>query len=195
MSEQPCASTDATGIPEDTDDIASLSSKKAEKLFPESADEQKGKESRKEGVKDSSITGYRLVDMEILSSVFSSLRCTDCGSFSLTLTENQFKRSGCASCLRLFCENCGWRSEFHSSKKQTQSFEVNRRLVYTMRSLAKGHGGAKKFCTLMNMPPPSAANQDQEHNKKRRKVLRGKKKRKEDKNQSKEGVTYAAGQF
>ena len=64
-----------------------------------------------------------------------------------------------------------------------------------MRSLGKGHGGAKKFCTLMNMPPPSAANQDQEHNKKRRKVLRGKKKRKEDKNQSKEGVTYAAGQF
>ena len=26
-----------------------------------------------------------------------------------------------------------------------------------MRSLGKGHGGAKKFCTLMNMPPPSAA--------------------------------------
>jgi len=36
---------------------------------------------------------------------------------------------------------------------------------------------------------------DQEQNKKRRKVLRGKKKRKEDKNQSTEGVTYAAGQF
>ena len=78
-------------------------------------------------------------------------------SFSLTLTENRFKGNGCASCLRLFCDNCGWRSEFHSSKKQTQSFEVNRRLVYTMRLLGKGHGGAKKFCTLMNMPPPSAA--------------------------------------
>ena len=108
-------------------------------------------------VKDSSITGYRLVDMEILCSVFSLLRCADCGSFTLKLTENQFNRSGCASCLRLFCKNCGWRSEFYSSKKQTQSFEVNRRLVYTMRSLGKRHGGAKKFCTLMNMPPPSAA--------------------------------------
>lgn len=75
VSEEPCASTDANGIPEDTEDIASVSSKKAEKLFPESADEQKGKESSKDGVKDSSITGYRLVDMEILSSVFSSLRC------------------------------------------------------------------------------------------------------------------------
>ena len=39
-----------------------------------------------------------------------------------------------------------------------------------------------------------AVYKDQEHNKKRRKVLRGKKKRKEDKNQSTEGVTYAAGQ-
>lgn len=137
VSEEPCPSTDANRIPEDTEDIASVSSKKAEKLFPESADEQNGKESGKDGVKDSSITGYRLVDMEILSSVFSSLRCADCGSFSLTLTENRFKRSGCASCLRIFCENCGWRSEFHSSRKQTQSFEVNRCLVYTMRSLGK----------------------------------------------------------
>ena len=101
--------------------------------------------------------GYSEVAPEILSGVFSSLRCTDCGSLSLTLTENQFKRSGFASCLRLFCENCGWRTEFHSSKKQTRSFEVNRRLVYTMRWLGKGHAGAKKFYTLMNMPPPSAA--------------------------------------
>ena len=39
-----------------------------------------------------------------------------------------------------------------------------------------------------------AVYKDQKHNK-RRKALRGKKKRKEDKNQSTEGVTYAAGQF
>ena len=40
-----------------------------------------------------------------------------------------------------------------------------------------------------------AVYKDRERNKKRRKALRGKKKRKEDKNQSTEGVTYAAGQF
>ena len=39
-------------------------------------------------------------------------------------------------------------------EKQGKSIEVNRRLVYSMRSLGKGHSGAKKFCTLMNMPPP-----------------------------------------
>ena len=31
---------------------------------------------------------------------------------------------------------------------------MNRRFVYMMRSLGKGHSGAKKFCALVNMPPP-----------------------------------------
>ena len=34
------------------------------------------------------ITGYRFVDMEILGSVFSSLRCADCACFTLALMEN-----------------------------------------------------------------------------------------------------------
>ncbi|EDO31028.1 predicted protein [Nematostella vectensis] len=42
-------------------------------------------------------------------------------------------------------------------EKQAKSYEVNRRLVYSMRSLGKGHSGAKRFCTLMNMPPPLTA--------------------------------------
>ena len=57
----------------------------------------------------------------------------------------------------LFCENCGFQKEFYTSKKQAKSFEVNRRLVYSMRSLGKGHSGAKKFRSLMNMPSPPTA--------------------------------------
>ncbi|XP_032217741.1 uncharacterized protein LOC116601166 [Nematostella vectensis] len=38
---------------------------------------------------------------------------------------------------------------------QGKSFEVNRRLVYAMRTLGKGHAGAKKLCQIMNMPPPT----------------------------------------
>ena len=34
-------------------------------------------------------------------------------------------------------------------------FEVNRHVVYAMRSIGKGHSDAKKFCAYMNMPPPS----------------------------------------
>ena len=92
--------------------------------------------------------------MELLADVFSSLRCAECGNFNLAFMENHLARKGCASRLKLYCENCEWKQEFCSSKKQGKSFEVNRCLVYSMRSLGKGHSGAKKFCTLMNMPPP-----------------------------------------
>ena len=37
---------------------------------------------------------------------------------------------------------------------QGKSFEVNRRLVYDLRTLGKGYAGARKFCLVMNMPPP-----------------------------------------
>ncbi|XP_068672674.1 uncharacterized protein [Montipora foliosa] len=103
------------------------------------------------------ITGFRFVDMEILSSAFSAMRCADCGDFGLVLSEKYCQRKGCASSLRVLCESCGWKHEFCTSKKQTLSYEVNRRLVYSMRFIGKGHSGAKKFCTLMNMPPPPTA--------------------------------------
>ena len=100
------------------------------------------------------ITGLRFCDMEVLSSVFAQLRCGDCGNFSLLLMEDNMKRKGCASTLRLLCEHCGWKHSFCTSKKQGKSYEVNRRLVYGMRTIGKGYAGARKFCAIMNMPPP-----------------------------------------
>ena len=92
--------------------------------------------------------------MEVLSSVFAQLRCGDCGNFNLLLMEDNMKRKGCASTLRLLCEHCGWKHSFCTSKKQGKSYEVNRRLVYGMRTIGKGYAGARKFCAIMNMPPP-----------------------------------------
>ena len=100
------------------------------------------------------ITGFRFFDMEVLSSVFEQLRCGDCGSFSLLLMEDSTKRKGCASTLRLLCEHCGWKFSFCTSRKQGKSYEVNRRLVYGMRTIGKGYAGARKFCAIMNMPSP-----------------------------------------
>ena len=94
---------------------------------------------------EATITGFRFVDMELLGTAFSAMRCADCGEFSIVLLENHLERKGCASSLRVFCENCGWKHEFWTSKKQTLSFEVNRRLVYSMRSIGRGHSGAKKL--------------------------------------------------
>ena len=55
--------------------------------------------------------------------------------------------------MRLLCEQCGWKHSFCTSKNQGKSFEINRRLVYGMRTLRKGYAGARKFCTVMNIPP------------------------------------------
>ena len=119
--------------------------------------EEKETNEEAHGSTSSTITGFRFVDMELLSTAFSAMRCADCGEFSIVLSENHLKRQGCASSLRVFCENCGWKHEFWTSKKEDLSFEVNRRLVYSMRSTGSGHSGAKEFCTLMNMPPPPTA--------------------------------------
>lgn len=81
---------------------------------------------------EATITGFRSVDMELLSTAFSAMRCVECGEFSIVLLENHLERKGCASSLRVFCDNCGWKHEFWTSKKQTLSFEVNRPLVHSM---------------------------------------------------------------
>ena len=146
------ATVKGRGRPSTTESKLSISSKKISDL-----DKPKPSELKEDVLDDLNITGFRLLDMELVSQAFSSLRCAECGNFQVTLMENHFERKGCASSLRLLCENCGWKLEFNTSKKQTKSFEVNRRLVYAMRLLGKGHSGAKRFCTLMNMPPPPTA--------------------------------------
>ena len=103
---------------------------------------------------DQYVEGFRFIDMVILGGVVSLLKCPTCECLSLILMEGSSKRHGCASELRILCEGCGWLNTFFTSKKQRKSFEVNRRLVY-MRSIGKGHSGAKKFCAFMNMPQPS----------------------------------------
>ena len=124
----------------------SVSSKKL--LLKSDAKELKPRKAEEPYEEEATITGFRFVDMELLGTAFSAMRCADCGEFSIVLSENHLERKGCASSLRVFCENCGWKHEFWTSKKQTLSFEVNRRLVYSMRSIGRGHSGAKKFCTF-----------------------------------------------
>ena len=99
--------------------------------------------------------------MEVLASVFELIRCRDCGKLSVILSEVSFKRKGCSSCLRLFCTSYGWNHSFYTSKKVKKHFEVNRRLVYGMRSIGQG----ASFCGVMNMPPPPKPNAYQGHNK------------------------------
>ena len=97
-------------------------------------------------------TGYRMLDIEILSSVFQLLLCPECSSNSLQFGENLRKKNGCASLLVVRCSECLWCHEFYSSQKIRGGFEVNQRLVYGMRNIGHGFSGAKRFCAVMNIP-------------------------------------------
>ena len=125
--------------------------------------EAKGDKEEQTG--SSNLTGYRLMDMEILANVFSLICCQECGEQNIQLSEISFRRHGCASCLRLLCLSCGWNHCFYSSKKISRFYEVNRRLVYGMRTIGQGEASAKRFCGIMNMPPPPKPKAYSKHNK------------------------------
>ena len=113
----------------------------------------------------SNINGYRFVSMEILAEAFQQTCCAECGSSGIMLSEITFKRKGCSSCLRLLCTKCGWKHCFYTSKKIQKYFEVNRRLVYGLRTVGQGASSAKRLCGIMDMPPPPKPNAYDRHNK------------------------------
>ena len=59
------------------------------------------------------------------------------------------------------CPTCEKITEFYTSKvcgENNKSFDVNRRIVYTMRSCGQGYAGLEKFTSLMNMPKSTTQN-------------------------------------
>lgn len=89
------------------------------------------------------VSGFRLIDLEILRGTLELLPCSSCLEFSLQLFEDDDKRMGCASYLYLWCSSCGWKKEFYTSKLTKNFYEVNRRIVYAMRSIGCGLAKAK----------------------------------------------------
>ena len=70
------------------------------------------------------------------------------------LHENFSKKKGFASLLLIKCE-CGFEKEFYSSQPAiAKTHDINRRIIYTMRSIGQGYSSIQKFTALMNMPQP-----------------------------------------
>ena len=107
---------------------------------------------------DSKITGYRIIDVELLSDVIEMLCCPACKMSNLRLHESFSKKKGLASFLTLKCESCDFENEFSSSRQAGKGYDINRRLIYSMRSLGQGYCGIKKFTAHMNLPPPMTQN-------------------------------------
>ena len=102
----------------------------------------------------SKLIGYRFIDMEILGELFQQIVCQECGGSCLVLEDKPTERKGSASLLRVRCEKCGWVYTFYTSKRIHHGFDVNRRLVYAMRSIGQGHASIERFCAHMNIPAP-----------------------------------------
>ena len=100
------------------------------------------------------ISGYRIMDMELLSNVFSIVLCPECEHSSLSLI-NRVSLLLLLQCSRL---NCELKKEFYTSnfwsKDKNKAFDVNKRIVYAMHTLGNGHAGIENFTHLMNMPKP-----------------------------------------
>lgn len=139
---------------------------------PRTADEQRGSKPasvRKLGdcnisqnPQSGDITGNRIVDMQVLSGVFESLKCPECAASGLTLSEEQ--RHGLHSQLFLMCATCGYENKFGTGPKTGKTADNNVRFVYAMRQLGKGRQAARRFCATMNMPPPLSKDAYADHN-------------------------------
>ena len=103
------------------------------------------------------ITGYRFIDAELLSFVFSQVKCPACSESTLRLVEKFSEKKGYASSLSIKCSSdCEYHHSFYTSRKCTDSktFDVNNRIVYAMRNSGQGHSSLEQFSALMDMPKP-----------------------------------------
>ena len=107
---------------------------------------------------DCNTTGYRYMDMEILSSIFSTLLCPECSLDNLELIEINFQEKGAASALTLIC-NCGYEKQLYTSPrvKNCTAFDINRRAVYSVQPCGVGYNGLELFSNLMDMSSAMAS--------------------------------------
>ena len=107
----------------------------------------------------SCITGNRIIDMDILSSIISQLLCPSCKAGAMKLSEVYEKKQGLASFLLFQCTNCSFfLEEFTSKTTKNNAYDINTRTVYTMRSCGQGYAGLERFTSLMNLPKPMTPN-------------------------------------
>lgn len=135
---------------------STVSSQKIEEILMKDNDEL---------LSENIISGFRLVDMNILSSVLTFLACPQCLSTRcLFLHETESKRKGLSSYLQIECIECKFKHGFYTSpkiitskdkkKRGMHTMEINTRAVYGFRSIGVGHASLTKLCGKLNMPPP-----------------------------------------
>ena len=102
----------------------------------------------------SKLTGFRFLDLEIVSAIVSPLCCcSTCNQASLSLSENFSRKKGLASALVIECSLYYCNNAFYTSKRNSKAFAVNVRPVYhCMKACGWGYAGLEKFAAVMNFP-------------------------------------------
>lgn len=96
------------------------------------------------------LCGNRIMDIEILVSVFAILCCPLCFQNKLSLIEDS--RFGLCSNFELKCRNCPFSKGFTSSKKVNKSSAINTLAVYALRIIGKGYAGGQKLFSMLDIP-------------------------------------------
>jgi len=116
-----------------------------------------------ESINDSSgkpLSGFRFIEISILSSVLMSLAFPECFSIGMILHENFTKKKGLSSHLSAVCKSCSYSRNFYTSPVcgKYEGFEINRRIVYALRSCGVGYNGLEKLLVFLNMSKPMLYN-------------------------------------
>lgn len=70
----------------------------------------------------------------------------------------EWRKQRLCSTFSLSCSQCYFKHDFSSSKRVNNAYDVNKRIVYAMRSVGQSYAGIETFCTMMNMPKCMRAN-------------------------------------
>lgn len=153
-SENSSSTDDASSSPSHSHSSCSNDSS-GESSSESSSEPESGSSDDAEASANPAETGYRLVYMDCLQTIFDGCVCKFCRVGDIVVRETT--RAGLASVVSVSCTNdqCTVVSEYPLVPKSNQYFyDCNRRSVLAARVIGRGHSGLSKFCGVMNLPPP-----------------------------------------
>lgn len=92
--------------------------------------------------------------MELLGDAIEMLCCPLCKQNDIHFHENLAQKKGFTSVFILKCKHCDFKKELNSSKQCGKSYDINRRVIYSMRMIGQGYSSLEKFAIHMNLPRP-----------------------------------------
>ena len=135
-----------------TSDNSSLDSSGNVLNSPKTPSEAKLGRSDLDETMENAVSGFRLIDLELLVTFLNHFHCNGCDTTGKQCSE---KLLGLKSELLFTCENCNYTEKFETSKKNSKGpYEVNLRFAMGTFDTGGNRRQAERMCLALNMPPP-----------------------------------------